>query len=510
MESLGLLFALAGVALGSVAFVLRPLGRPAARRSEAPTAPLAPGPGIDWAVDDAKEVALGALRDLERDHQAGNLAEGDYRALRTDLEIQAIRVLRVEDEEQRALDARLEADIAWLRVGASVAPRPAPAAGGCPSCGRQVGDRDRFCAECGAPLAVPPRDLPEGPVAHGPHGMSGGSTGPASHREAALPRAVPPALRVHPAGGHVRRWIAGGAALLLALVAGVVWVYVNAPSRVAQRPIGTLPARSVGGLAVDPSDANRLFAAGDGRVLGSEDGGRTWRPLGPAGGVAGVAVAAARPATLYAAGRGVFARSDDRGRTWEALADRLPVGDVRALALDPTDPSVVYAVAADRRLLRSADAGGSWAEVGTRLPTDATALAVVSTAPGSPPILFAATMEDSVFGSVDGGVSWENAGGFVNGALPTRRIRTLAHDPRSGDRYEGPSGQRFAGALYAGTDQGLFKTIDGGSSWVRLPLEADPVAVAIGPGGAVLVADGRARLFRSADRGLTWPGEPAP
>ena len=119
--------------------------------------------------------------------------------------------------------------------------------------------------------------------------------------------------------------------------------------------------------------------------------------------------------------------------------------------------------------------------------------------------LYLATLDQGVLTSRDG-QTWAPASGFVTGALPTLQIAALTFDPRSGDSYLTPTGERLTGALYAGTDQGLFKSVDGGASWTRLPLQTDVKALAVHPSRSetLLVVDSRGRVFRSEDRGLTW------
>ena len=65
---------------------------------------------------------------------------------------------------------------------------------------------------------------------------------------------------------------------------------------------------------------------------------------------------------------------------------------------------------------------------------------------------------------------------------------------------------RDRGALYAGTDRGLFQSLDGGGNWNRLPLQAGIAAVAFDPlnAGVLLSVDTQGRVFRSEDRGFTW------
>ena len=75
----------------------------------------------------------------------------------------------------------------------------------------------------------------------------------------------------------------------------------------------------VSDFAIDPSRPTNVYAAADGRVVRSVDGGATWRLVSTGLGstfVTKLALDARSPATLYAGGaRGVF-KSTNAGRSW--------------------------------------------------------------------------------------------------------------------------------------------------------------------------------------------------
>src|SRR4029077_12466623 len=85
------------------------------------------------------------------------------------------------------------------------------------------------------------------------------------------------------------------------------------------------------------------------------------------------------------AGGGAW-RTDDGGASWSPLFDRqlsLAVGEPGALAIDPSNPAVVYLgtsarVAAQPQagLFKSTDAGGSWIRLGSGYPAGNTGNAI--------------------------------------------------------------------------------------------------------------------------------------
>lgn len=98
-------------------------------------------------LDHDRTIAMQALADLEFDREMGKLSEGDYGALRRDLEDRALTAM--EDIERTQTASR-----PLPRV---VAP-PAGARGRvvrfCPQCGGPVASAYRFCAQCGAGLSA--------------------------------------------------------------------------------------------------------------------------------------------------------------------------------------------------------------------------------------------------------------------------------------------------------------------------------------------------------------------
>ena len=106
-----------------------------------------------------RDTAYRAIKELEFEHQLGNLSQQDYETLRERYRGEAASILRRIDQ------TRLPQKEAVPVAGASppgaraqrapkAAPAPAPAADGraCPACGKPAPAGDRFCWHCGAAL----------------------------------------------------------------------------------------------------------------------------------------------------------------------------------------------------------------------------------------------------------------------------------------------------------------------------------------------------------------------
>lgn len=100
-----------------------------------------------------------------------------------------------------------------------------------------------------------------------------------------------------------------------------------------------------------------LVGVGSSGLGRSDDGGRTWAPLGqPLGQLASLA-ASADGGVLYAGTTTGVSRSTDGGRTWTPT----PLETVGVtVAVDHQDPKVVAVVDEKTRFFRSSDGGASW------------------------------------------------------------------------------------------------------------------------------------------------------
>jgi photosystem II stability/assembly factor-like uncharacterized protein len=103
-------------------------------------------------------------------------------------------------------------------------------------------------------------------------------------------------------------------------------------------------------------------------------------------------------------------------------------------------------------------------------------------------------MRLGVLRSSDGGESWTPAGS----GLGARSVVALAVDPSARQ------------TVYAGADDGLYKSTDGGATWSKLAFPGrNVVALATDPAQpnvvlAIAVKDRQGLVFRSEDGGATW------
>jgi len=99
-----------------------------------------------------RDTAYRAIKELEFEHQLGNLSQQDYQALRERYRTEAAGILR-QLERARRPEKETVAVPAGSRAQSKAAPAPAPTtARTCRACGNSVPADDRFCWHCGAAL----------------------------------------------------------------------------------------------------------------------------------------------------------------------------------------------------------------------------------------------------------------------------------------------------------------------------------------------------------------------
>jgi photosystem II stability/assembly factor-like uncharacterized protein len=230
-----------------------------------------------------------------------------------------------------------------------------------------------------------------------------------------------------------------------------------------------------------------------------------WRMIGPfRGGRTRAATGVAGQPNVFYVGQvngGVW-KSTDYGRTWNPIFDEQETQSIGAIAVAPSNSSMVYVASGEGLqrpdlsvgdgIYRSMDAGKTWTHTpGLRDGQQIPALVVD---PRDPKRLFAAVLghpygpneERGIFRSVDGGESWTkvlykdaDTGGddvVLDPADPNIVYASL---------WQSRLGPWEDGNQYEGTHGGLFKSTDGGETWKPLtkglPENLVQIQVAVSP-----------------------------
>ncbi|OGO16903.1 MAG: hypothetical protein A2Z14_01930 [Chloroflexi bacterium RBG_16_48_8] len=301
-----------------------------------------------------------------------------------------------------------------------------------------------------------------------------------------------------------------------------------------------LKGTKVTSLIADPNHLGILYSSVyGGGVYKSNDLGRTWDMINE--GLADkwihvLAMSPDNPLVLYAGtdASGIY-KSVDGGMSWNSSNVGLPTTYLTAKSLAPpfnhyppednfeeglwldflVDPSVAYSHSAST----------------TNLSIRAIAIHL-----GSPLTIYVGTYQDGVYKSLNGGASWSASG------MPDKPVYCLTIDPVNPSHiFAGTSGDggslmatsnagaswfsmnsglteknvyallfdaNTANKLYAGTNEGLYISIDGGSLWTRVAFAGLKVyALALDEDLAGVFAGTSGGFYFSTDGGSIWQQE---
>mgnify|MGYP000740095236 CR=1 FL=1 len=263
-----------------------------------------------------------------------------------------------------------------------------------------------------------------------------------------------------------------------------------------------------------------------------------WTPIGPTGVVStwpsqwgvvsgrvrAIAVHPADPNTVYlgpAAG-GIW-KTTDGGTTWQDVGFNLASLTFGSIAIDPSNPDIVYAGAGEaieyfnavtytgKGLFKSTDAGASWTQITSGFGTQ-THFGAVKVSPTNPNMVFAALASgywhlgnptnEGLWRSTDAGITWTRTLNVQDG------FDVLPHPTTAGRVY---------GATGGGvTSAGFYISTNNGSSWTKsstgLPdgLQIGRIQIALSPSqpstiySLIYTQSDTMKLYKSTNDGANW------
>jgi len=314
---------------------------------------------------------------------------------------------------------------------------------------------------------------------------------------------------------------------------GGVWKSLNQGTQF--KPVFDDYTQSIGTIAIDQNHPDTVWV-GTGEVwvrnsvsVGSgiyrtTDGGQKWefKGLEKSERIGKILIDPSNPDIVYAAvlgalwgdseNRGVY-KTMDGGKTWSKLLYVNPSSGCADLAMDPHNPSVIYASMWDFRrqaftfrsggpgsaLYKSADGGGTWNKIQNGLPDETLGRIALAISPVAPNYLYALVESDksALYRSTNQGASWEKLSDQSMAGDRPFYYSLLVPDPVDPERIYKPGtslwvsyngGKMFqnpsvsGGAyhsdthalwispldnklIYMGTDGGVYISVDKGNSW---------------------------------------------
>ncbi|MFT4536472.1 MAG: photosystem II stability/assembly factor-like uncharacterized protein [Saprospiraceae bacterium] len=261
--------------------------------------------------------------------------------------------------------------------------------------------------------------------------------------------------------------------------------------------------------------------------------GLKWRNIGPFRGGRSVASTGVtgQPHTYYmgSTGGGVFKTTDD-GITWKNISDKFfKTGTVGAIAVSESDVNIVVVGMGEHAargvmtsmgdgVYKSMDAGKTWTHIGLEMTRH---ISDVVIHPNNPDIIYVtaqgaqygSSKERGIYRSQDGGNSWENIL-FVEESTGASSLSMDLNNPRIlfASMWQH---RRYPWYMESGGESsGLYKSIDGGSTWEKmkngLPETFGKSGISVSRANservfAVIEAEKeKGGVYRSDDAGKTW------
>lgn len=303
--------------------------------------------------------------------------------------------------------------------------------------------------------------------------------------------------------------------LLALILLGLTWP-TDATAQRRNRTTAEAPAES----KLDPSTFSALSLRGIGPALRS-------------GRISDIVIHPDDKNTWYvAAGSGGVWKTTNFGTTWDAIFADQPSYSIGALALDPTNPQVVWVGTGENSsgrhvgfgdgLYKSEDGGKSWTQTGLEAsehiseivvhPADGDVVWVAAVGP-----LWSSGGERGLYKTVDGGANWECSLCVDEDT----GVVSIELDPRDPDVIYAATydRRRKVWSLLHGPGSGIHKSTDGGATWTELTRglpkgEMGKIGLAVSPMRPDVVyatieasqepGNNEAGFYRSTDRGASW------
>jgi photosystem II stability/assembly factor-like uncharacterized protein len=237
--------------------------------------------------------------------------------------------------------------------------------------------------------------------------------------------------------------------------------------------------------------------------------------------------------TIFAgsASGGVW-KSVNGGTTFKPVFDNEPVQSIGAIAIDRSNPKIVWAgtgeswvrnsVSIGDGIYRSIDSGENWTNLGLK---ESERIAKILIDPANGNVVYACATghlwddsnERGVYKTTDGGKTWRKVLAGANGSTGCAMLAMSPQAPQILFASMWDFRRQAWTFRSGGPGSGLFKSVDGGEHWTEIvPTKANSlpdkpygrIVVAVAPSNPqvvyAMVESAKSALFRSSDSGRTW------
>jgi photosystem II stability/assembly factor-like uncharacterized protein len=283
------------------------------------------------------------------------------------------------------------------------------------------------------------------------------------------------------------------------------WKTVDAGATWKSVAQGLIDDSDIFSIRVNPVHPEVLFASACSGIYRSENAGASWIKLQ---GIPGthrrthiISEDPVLPNTIYAGTTLGLFKSADTGKTWRHLTSE----QVNWMVFDPAEPRTLYLASEYAGIQKSTDSGDNFHPMNAGFANHS-----LTQITGTGKRVYASSAYEGRFGGVftsdDGGLNWNLRGNEE--ALAGRNLNSLAVAPAHAEQ------------VFAASEEGVVKSVDGGKTWIRLLVQPRTAprpgvhaearfrvhALRVVQSGKVtlLLAGTDSGLFRSVNGGATW------
>lgn len=290
------------------------------------------------------------------------------------------------------------------------------------------------------------------------------------------------------------------AGIIKSVDGGADWQFVN---KIASSTTVSLAGVSISKMAFDPANRQTVFAGSyTGGLYKSVDSGASWSNVLSKIYVYDFIISPVDSNTIYAAGfyadHGRVLKTTDGGASWNQVYNEDSLNNqVRAIAINPENPSQIVIGMSSGAVVKSADGGATWQFANNfkdqvnRILWQGGNVYVLLKAKG----LYMSTGFADNFTGIT--ASMGKSSGIFNGNIVNSFSQVYVD-------YQAPT------LIYVTTSNGLFKTVDGGSTWTLQSLPVQPgqsslhaIVLAQSSSNVVFASSG-STIYKSLDGGQSW------